>query len=163
MEGSAIRDPERPQHRLAAELQDWRQRSRTFAELALFDSAGRGYNLTGSGEPEQVSGLRVTASFFDVLGVPPLLGRTFSRRGREPGRDRVVVLSYGFWSRRYGADPTLVGRTIQIDGQAYTVVGVMPASFQFQFWSGERQLWVPPAGPRATRTAGRTRSSASAG
>jgi putative ABC transport system permease protein len=123
---------------------DLKTRSRTLAEVALFDSGGKGYNLTSGGEPEQVSGLRVTASFFRVLGVSPLLGRVFTDDEEQTGPARVVVLSYGLWSRRYGADPTLVGRTIAMDGQAYTVVGVMPASFQFQFWSGERQLWVPP-------------------
>jgi predicted permease len=123
---------------------DLKARSRTLADIALFDSAGKGYNLTSGGEPEQVSGVRVTASFFRVLGVSPFLGRGFTDDEEQTGRDRVVVLSYGLWSRRYGADPALVGRTIAMDGQAYTVVGVMPASFQFQFWSGERQLWVPP-------------------
>ncbi len=122
---------------------DWVQRSTSFADIALFDSAGRGYNLTSNGEPEQVSGVRVTASFFRVLGVAPMLGRTFLPEEEEAGRDRVVVLSYGLWTRRYGADRKLVGNTISIDGQAYTVAGVMPAAFQFQFWSGERQLWVP--------------------
>ena len=122
---------------------DWLARNTSFADIALFDSAGRGYNLTSSGEPEQVSGLRVTASFFKVLGVAPMLGRTFLPEEEQAGRDRVVVLSYGLWTRRYGADRSLVGKTISIDSQAYTVAGVMPATFQFQFWSGERQLWVP--------------------
>ena len=68
------------------------------------DSAGRGYNLTGQGEAERVPGLRVTASFFDVLGIPPMLGRTFLKEEEDAGRDRVVVLSHGLWTRRYGAD-----------------------------------------------------------
>lgn len=126
-------------------LQDyehWQAAARSVASLAVFDSAGRGYNLTGGGEPEQVSGVRVTASFFDVLGVTPLLGRTFVRDEEQPGHD-VVVLSHGLWQRRYGGDRNLVGRAIQIDGRAHTVVGVMPPDFKFQFWSGERQLWVP--------------------
>jgi putative ABC transport system permease protein len=122
---------------------DWIARNRSFESLALFDSSGRGYNLTGGGEPEQVSGVRVSASFFHVLGVEPMLGRTFRPDEEAPGKDHVVVLSHGLWTRRYGADRSLVGRTIPIDGTAYTVVGVMPASFSFQFWSGERQLWVP--------------------
>lgn len=124
-------------------FRDWKARNHVFQDLALFDSAGRGYNLTGGAEPEQVSGVRVTASFFKVLGVAPLLGRTFLPEEEEPGRDRVVVLSHGLWTRRYGADPSLVGRTIPIDGLEHTVAGVMPPSFQFQFWSGPRQLWVP--------------------
>jgi putative ABC transport system permease protein len=102
-------------------FRDWSQRSRSFAHLALFDSAGRGYNLSGGPEPEQVAGVRVTASFFDVLGVRPALGRTFSREEEQPGRDRVVVLSHGLWTRRYGADPSVVGRPIRMDGQAYVV------------------------------------------
>jgi putative ABC transport system permease protein len=122
---------------------DWVAQNHSFQDLALFDSAGRGYNLTGSGEPEQVSGVRVTASFFRVLGVEPMLGRTFRPEEETPGRDRVVVLSHGLWTRRYAADPSIVGKTIQIDSAAYTVVGVMPASFRFQFWSDARQLWVP--------------------
>jgi len=88
-----------------------------------------------------VPGLRVTASFFTVLGVRPLLGRTFLPEEEEPGRARVVVLSHGLWTRRFGADPALVGKTIPIDSQDYTVVGVMPP--QFQFWGVPRQLWVP--------------------
>jgi len=121
---------------------DWRERSRTFASLAILDSAGRGYNLTGASEPEQVPGVRVTASFFTVLGVAPMLGRTFTVDEEQPGADRVVVLSYGLWKRRYGADPTIVGRTIPIDSRPHVVVGVMPESFRFRLGS-ERELWVP--------------------
>ncbi len=122
---------------------EWREQSHSFEELGVFDSAGRGYNLTSHGEPEQVSGLRVTAGFFKVLGIQPLLGRTFVEQEEQPGRDREVVLSYGLWQHRYAGDPDLVGRTIQIDGAAYTVVGVMPPNFVFQFWSDRRQLFVP--------------------
>jgi putative ABC transport system permease protein len=133
---------------------EWVERSRTFESIALFDSAGRGYNLTGQGEPEQVSGVRVTASFFTVLGVPPMLGRTFLPKEEEPGNDREVVLSEGLWRRSFGADPRLVGKAIAIDGNAYTVVGVMPAHFQFQFWSGPRELWVPAGWTRGDREPG---------
>ena len=130
---------------------DWKERSRVFDDLALLDSAGRGYNLTGGSEPEQVSGVRVTASFFTVLGVRPLLGRTFLPEEEDPGRDRVVVLSYGLWNRRYGAEPSLVGKTIPIDGQDRTVVGVMPPQFQFQAWGGPRELWVPAGWTKGDR------------
>jgi putative ABC transport system permease protein len=135
-------------------FRDWKAQSHSFEEMALFDSAGRGYNLTSHGEPEQVSGLRVTAGFFPVLGVRPLLGRTFLPEEEEPGRDRVVVLSHGLWAHRYGADPSLVGKTIQMDGAAYTVVGVMPPGFVFQFWSGPRQLWVPAGWTRGDHERG---------
>jgi putative ABC transport system permease protein len=133
---------------------DWKAENHAFAEMALFDSAGRGYNLTSQGEPEQVSGLRVTAGFFAVLGVRPMLGRTFLPEEEEPGHDRVVVLSHGLWAHRYGADSTLVGNRIQIDGAAYTVVGVMPPRFEFQFWSGPRQLWVPAGWTRGDHERG---------
>ena len=118
--------------------------------MAIFDSAGRGYNLSTSGnqagnaqEAEQVSGLRVSAGFFSVLGAKPFLGRTFLPEEETLGKDHEVVLSYGLWKERYGGDPSLVGRTIRVDGADFTVVGVMPREFQWQFWSGPRRLWVP--------------------
>jgi putative ABC transport system permease protein len=128
----------------APNFRDWRAQNKSFEELALFDSAGRGYSLTsGYGEPEQVSGVRVTAGIFRVLGTQPMLGRAFLPEEEEAGRDRVVILSYGLWERRYGGDRDIIGKTIPVDGAAYTVVGVMPQNFVFQFWSGPRQLWVP--------------------
>src|SRR5579864_4180315 len=125
---------------------DFERQSHSFEAMAIFDSAGRGYNLSATGdrqEAEQVSGLRVSAGFFSVLGVKPLLGRTFLREEETLGRDQEVVLSYGLWKRRYAGDPSLVGRTIRVDGADFTVVGVMPRDFEWQFWSGQRQLWVP--------------------
>jgi predicted permease len=121
---------------------DWLERSRSFASIGLLDSAGRGYSVTGQGDAERVPGLRVTASFFDVLGIPPMLGRTFLKEEEDAGRDRVVVLSHGLWTRRYAADAAIVGRTIQIDGKAHVVVGVMPPSFVLEYGS-RRELWVP--------------------
>ena len=125
---------------------DFERQSQSFEELAICDSAGRGYNLLATGDkqaPEQVSGLRVSAGFFPALGVKPLLGRTFLPAEEILGRDREVVLSYGLWKRRYGGDRAVLGRTIRIDGEDFTVIGVMPRDFQWQFWSGPRQLWVP--------------------
>ena len=125
---------------------DFQKQARSFEGMAIFDSAGRGYNLSSSGakqEPEQVSGLRVSAGFFSVLGVKPLLGRTFLPEEETLGKDQEVVLSYGLWRRRYAGDPQIVGRTIRIDGADFTVVGVMPREFQWQFWSGQRKLWEP--------------------
>ncbi len=125
---------------------DFERQSHSFEAMAIFDSAGRGYNLSTTGarqEAEQVSGLRVSAGFFKVLGVKPYLGRTFLREEETLGRDHEVVLSYGLWKARYGGDPSLVGRSIRVDGADFTVVGVMPRDFGWQFWSGPRQLWVP--------------------
>jgi predicted permease len=125
---------------------DFEQRNHVFEGMALFDSAGRGYNLSASGssrEPEQVSGLRVSANFFSVLGVQPFLGRTFLPEEETRGKDHEVILSYGLWQRRYGQDRALVGKTIRVDGEDFTVVGVMPREFHWEFESGHRQLWVP--------------------
>src|SRR5689334_13837519 len=93
----------------APNYRDWRAKNHVFEEIGLFDSAGRGYSLTsGYGEPEQVSGVRVTAGIFRVLGIEPMLGRTFLEEEETPGRDRVVILSYGLWQRRYGSDRDIV-------------------------------------------------------
>ena len=125
---------------------DFQRQSHSFETMAVFDSGGKGYNLSATGngkEAEQVSGLRVTAGFFSVLGAKPLLGRTFFPEEETLGKDHEVVLSYGLWKTRYGGDPLLVGRTIRVDGADFTVIGVMPREFAWQFWSGPRQLWVP--------------------
>jgi putative ABC transport system permease protein len=125
---------------------DFQRQTHSFERMAIFDSAGRGYNLSATGnkqDAEQVSGLRVSAGFFSVLGAKPLLGRTFSPEEETLGRDHEVILSYGLWKGRYGGDPSLVGNTIRVDGADFTVVGVMPREFEWQFWSGQRQLWVP--------------------
>ena len=125
---------------------DFKRQSRSFEDMAIFDSGGRGYNLSATGgkqDAEQVSGLRVSAGFFSVLGVHPLLGRTFLPEEETLGRDHEVVLSYGLWKARFGGDPSLVGKAIRIDGADFTVIGVMPRQFAWQFWSGPRQLWVP--------------------
>ena len=125
---------------------DFQKQSQSFESMAILDSAGRGYNLSATGnkqEAEQVSGLRVSSGFFSVLGAKPMLGRTFVPEEETLGRDHVVVLSYELWKTRYGGDPSLVGRTIPIDGAEFTVIGVMPREFEWRFWSGQRKLWVP--------------------
>jgi putative ABC transport system permease protein len=125
---------------------DFQRQSSSFESMAIFDSAGRGYNLSASGnaqEAEQVSGLRVSAGFFSVLGAKPLFGRTFLPEEETLGKDHEVVLSYGLWKERYGGDPSLVGRAIRVDGADFTLIGVMRPEFQWQFWSGPRRLWVP--------------------
>jgi putative ABC transport system permease protein len=86
--------------------------------------------LTGAGEPEGLVGVRTTASFFDVLGVPPLAGRPFQPSEETPGRDNVAILSYGFWQRRFGGDPAILGRVLTLDGRPVEIVGILPASFR---------------------------------
>jgi hypothetical protein len=76
------------------------------------------FTLTGEGEPEQIPGASVTANLFEVLGVSPRLGRAFSPEENQPGRSQVVILTIGLWRRRFGADPNLIGKTIQLGGAA---------------------------------------------
>ena len=108
--------------------QDWQ------AQNAVFDALGayrfNGFALTGSGEPESVTAITVTASVFRVLGVEALIGRTFTDE-EERRRDRVVVLRHEFWQRRFGGDRSLVGKSITLTGAPFTVVGVMPPDFRF--------------------------------
>ena len=131
----------------AADFLDIKRESRSFASLAayrmdVFELAD------GNGDPERVPGGLVTAPFFDVFGVPPLAGRTFSERFDNPRGERLVVLGHDLWQRRFGGDPGLVGRTIRVNREPCTVLGVMPASFQFP---GDAAIWlmssmpVPPA------------------
>src|SRR3984957_11841185 len=130
----------------APNYKDFTAQNHVFESIAIFDSGGRGYNLAPAGdsrEPEQVSGVRVSSTFFPTLGVNPFLGRNFLPEEDVLGKNHVVILSYGLWKRRYGADRSLVGKTIRVDGEDSTVVGVMPADFRWPFWSGQPQLWVP--------------------
>lgn len=133
---------------------DWQRQNDVFEKMAIFDSAGKGYDLSGGGEPERVSGLRVSADFFDVLGVKPRLGRTFLPEEEQPGKHQVVIISDGLWRSRYNADPTIIGKTVKVDSEDYTVIGVMPPDFVFQLYSPVRQLWVPVAYTKGDRERG---------
>lgn len=126
----------------AADYFDWRQRQRVFDDLALTRPLGN-FNLTGSGEPERLSGARTTASLFPTLGVAPLLGRTYTEQEQlDPARaGAVAVLSYRLWQRRFNADPAIVGRTIALNGTPHEVLGIMPPDFHFP--SREFELWAP--------------------
>ena len=101
------------------------------------------YNLTGDGDPERVAAYAVTANFFPLLGVPPAVGRVFTADDDRPGAPNVTVLSHGLWQARYGGDPQIINRDILLNGEKYTVVGVMPAGFQF--FGSDVRLWVPAA------------------
>src|SRR2546423_731865 len=98
-------------------------------ELAAFTDAN--FNVTGGDQPERVAGLRVSANLFSVLGVNPMQGRWFAQQEDKPGSGHVLILSYGLWQRSFGGNPNLVNQTVQLNGQSYTVVGIMPPSFKF--------------------------------
>jgi predicted permease len=113
------------------DFQDWRAQSHAFEEMAArYNTA---FVLTGEGEPERVIGDRVTANFLSTFGVRPLLGRGFlPDEEKVGGDDRVVILSYGYWQRRFAGDPRIVGRQIQLSGFPYTVVGITPKDFHIR-------------------------------
>lgn len=125
-----------------ADYIDYRTEATAFQGLAAAQAWG--VTLGDGDRPERVEALQVTANLFDVLGVPALLGRTLAPEDEEPGQDQVVVLSYGLWQRRFAADVTLVGRTIQVEGRPRVVTGVMPPGFRFApFWQTRAELWAP--------------------
>src|SRR5262245_16517942 len=113
----------------APDFVDWRAQNRVFDAMSAY--AFNTYTLTGSDLPERFIGLRVSATFFQTLGVKPQLGRAFRPEEEEAGHNRVAVVSYGLWERRFGADPDLPGKTVSLNGENYTVVGVTPKDFRF--------------------------------
>lgn len=118
----------------------WRDANSVFADTAAADEY-RSVNLSSNGQPEVVRSAAVSANFFRVLGMSPQLGRTFADKEDQFGRDRVVVLSHELWKRRFASDALVVGRTIRINREDYTVVGVMPESFKLLGYTP--QLWTP--------------------
>jgi predicted permease len=130
---------------------DWRERARSFDAIALWRNWYFSIRDAGAdaGPPESVRGVRVSPSFFAMLGVDAALGRTFRADESQPGRDRVVVLAHRVWTRRFAADPSAVGRRLTIDGRPFTVVGVLPEDFQF--YQPDLDLWMPLAEDAALR------------
>jgi predicted permease len=125
----------------AANYVDWRDQNQSFEGMAAI--ADESFNLTGSGDPERLEGRRVSANLFPLLGVEPEIGRVFTATEDQPGSQRVVLLSYGLWQRRFGGDPGIVGKPLTLNGETYIVTGVMPARFQFP--SNDDEAWVPIA------------------
>ena len=120
---------------------DYREQAQSFDGFGGFTNSSP--ILTGGdGEPERLTGAAVIGDFFSVLGVEPVLGRKFLPEENEEGKTRVVILSHAFWQRRFGADPKLVGQQITLNGNQYTVVGVMPPSFQDPVASARRAVEI---------------------
>jgi putative ABC transport system permease protein len=124
-----------------AEFLDWRDRNHSFEELAAWRELF--FTLTGNGEPEQNWGSQVSGNFFRLLRVKPVLGRDFLAEEEQPGHERVVMLSYALWQRRYGGDPSILGSSITLDDQPYTIVGVLPRDFSLFGTSRQFDVWVP--------------------
>ncbi len=123
---------------------DWRAQTRSFSDMAAAEYWSP--DLTASDIPTQVAALRITGRMLPMLGVAPLLGRMFSTAEEEPGNEHVVILGYGLWQRMFAGRRDVVGTTISLDGSTYTIIGVMPKSFEFApFWRTDAELWAPLA------------------
>ncbi len=125
---------------------DWKEQNQVFTDMAVFFD--RSFNLTGDGEPEEVTGQFGTTNLFSVLGSNPVLGRTFADDDGREGQTRVIVISYALWQRRFGGDQNIVGRQISVNERPSTIVGVMPATFGWHIQRGTQaskpaDIWIP--------------------
>src|SRR5438445_8871646 len=118
----------------------WQQHSRVFEAMAAFDIFGTGFNLASAGQPEHVTGMRVSADFFRVLATPLAIGRGFMAEEGRPGGASVAVISNNLWKHQFGGDPSIIGRTILLNDENYAVVGVMPVGFESH---PSADIWVP--------------------
>jgi len=133
----------------------WREANQVFADTAAADQY-RSVNLTSVnqsalGQPQSIQSAAVSANYFSVLGVSPELGRTFNDQEVQPGRNHVVVLSHELWERQFASDASLLGRTIRLNRENYTVIGIMPSSFHLMGFTP--QLWTPLEVTAADQTA----------
>ena len=134
-----------------ADFHDWQEQSNLFEGMSMIDSWGG--NLTGGATPEHVDGAKISVNLFSLLRAQPMLGSDFNLEQAKPGNERAVMLSHGLWQRRFGSDSKIVGQQIQIDGQPYTVQGVMGPGFVFPkdvglpdyFSFAKTEMWLPIA------------------
>jgi putative ABC transport system permease protein len=134
-------------------FKDYRDKTNSFESVSV--EAQFGANLTGTGDPERVPGVRVSGDWFHTLGVAPVFGRVLTRDDDQPGREHVVVLSNGIWTRLFAASPSAVGKSIELNGETYQIVGVMPVGFR-SFFARNADLFVPLALKPAAFTSGYT-------
>ena len=118
---------------------DWQRDTKTFSSLAIYRN--QDYNFVGTGEAERLSGYMISADFFSTLAVRPILGRAFLPDDDHPGAAPVVILGGGFWQRKFGASPEVIGKSITLSGTSYEIVGVIPASFSF--YGHDRDIYTP--------------------
>jgi putative ABC transport system permease protein len=120
-------------------FQEWQRQTAIFKDVAAYDFAGPGFNITGD-RPELIHGIHVSEGYFRVFGAPMMLGRTFTQQEDSPNGGHVVVLSYGLWQRRFGGNPKAVGQTLSLGGEPYTIIGVLGRDFTTD---PEADIWVP--------------------
>jgi putative ABC transport system permease protein len=118
---------------------DWKKQTQSFEDMAMFRSTG--YTLTGEGEPERIIGARVSAEFFPLLGVETIEGRAFRAEEDTPGAERVLVLGHGLWQRRFGGNASIIGQSLTLNGQSYTVIGILPPNFKFPIDVADAEMW----------------------
>jgi predicted permease len=143
----------------AADFIDVQKQNRVFEQTAAIFLDKPDYNLTGQGEPERVYGMAVSANLFTLLGMHPELGRVFLADEDRPGHEHVAVLSYRLWQRQFRGDPQAIGKTVTLDAQAFTIVGVMPLGFRFpppmasvsKSFPVECDIWLPVVLDRSNR------------
>ncbi len=123
----------------ATKFHVWQEQSNVFQDVAAYDFSGKGLNLTGT-VPEQIHGVHVTEAYFRLFGARMLLGRSFTFQEDQPNGGNLAVLSYGFWKRKFGADPNIVGRTISLSGETYTIAGITDSGFDPE---PAADLWLP--------------------
>ncbi len=117
----------------------WQHQTGVFKEVAAYDFGGPGFNITGD-RPEQVHGIHVTEGYFRLFGAPVMLGRTFTQQEDLPNGGKVIVLSYGLWQRKFGGNPKVVGTSLSLGNEPYTIIGVLAQSFQTD---PEADIWLP--------------------
>jgi putative ABC transport system permease protein len=117
----------------------WQQQTIVFKEVAAFDFAGPGFNITGD-RPEQIHGIHVTEGYFRLFGAPVMLGRTFTPQEDAPNGGKVVVLSYGLWQRKFGGDPNVIGTSLSLGNEPFTIIGVLGQDF---LSDPEADIWLP--------------------
>jgi putative ABC transport system permease protein len=125
----------------APDFLDWREQNHVFERMAAV--SGESFNLTGAGEPERITSASASADIFPLLGVNAARGRTFTAEEEQAGRNKVVVVGHQLWQRRFGSDPNLVGQSITLNNESYTVVGILPHDFHFPEGTETIDLWVP--------------------
>jgi putative ABC transport system permease protein len=128
------------------EFHAYQRQTNLFQELAAYDVAGPGYNLTGD-HPEQLHGIHVTEGYFRLFGAPVLLGRTFTPQEDSPNGGKVVVLSYGLWQRKFGGNPSIVGKSLSLGNEPYTIIGVLGKDF---LSDPQADIWLPFQFPPVT-------------
>lgn len=124
----------------SGDFQDFQREAKSFSQMASYVDVPRGFNLTGEGQPERLEARLATSGLFPLLGIHPVAGRTFTPEEDKPGSAPVVLITQRFWHSHFGSDPSVVGRTLTLDGTGYTLVGVLPAQFRL---APTTDIWMP--------------------